>query len=447
LFIYVFNLCSIGCIKLLNTVSTNISIILPTYNSEKFIEECLKKLSNVINKKIELIIVNDNSSDNTKKICSNYVKKNKYIKLINLKKNSGVSIARNTGINYSKGKYLFFLDSDDLIIKKTLLKINKLIEDSIILDFAFFPSYDPINKIIDKNFLIYKKKDKKFINCIKDYKKFRLTCWNYFFNKDFLLKNNIKFSNIRIFEEQIFLTKIFIKAKKFKIFKMPFYQRRIFQINSLSSTIGYNLILSCIKNLNLLVELYIKKKQILNKNERNFIYSRFTFLIKEILKNLILLNKDQIKKISKKVINRYFFKKILFPNNILLKEFFHNDNINRFFFNKYNQEKEKIIKVFNKILNKKIIIYCAGSYSKIILKYVQNFRVKINFICDSNLGFKGQKIYKYKIKNKEYLSKNIQNFVMNDILILNSNINVSKNIKKNLIKIGFQKKKIYYLGH
>ena len=228
---------------------------------------------------------------------------------------------------------------------------------------------------------------------------------------------------------------------------MPFYQRRIFQINSLSSTIGYNLILSCIKNLNLLVDLYIKKKQILNKNEKNFIYSRFTFLIKEILKNLILLNKDQMKKISKKIFNRYFFKRILFPNNILLKEFFHNDNINRFFFYKYNQEKEKIMKVFNKILNKKIIIYCAGSYSKIILKYVKNFRVKINFICDSNLGFKGQKIYKYKIKNKEYLSKNIQNFVMNDILILNSNINVSKNIKKNLIKIGFQKKKIYYLGH
>ena len=91
-------------IKSLKAVSTNISIIIPAFNSERFIKECLTNILNIINKKIELIIINDNSNDNTKKICNRFVHKNNNIKLINLKKNCGVSVARNIGIRESKGK-------------------------------------------------------------------------------------------------------------------------------------------------------------------------------------------------------------------------------------------------------------------------------------------------------------------------------------------------------
>ena len=144
-------------------MSTNISIIIPAYNSEKFIFECISNIYNQINEKIELIIINDCSTDKTEKICNKFVRKNSYIKLINLKKNSGVSIARNLGIRKSKGKYLIFLDSDDLLINSTLLKINKLIEKSCDEDILFFPSYDPINKVIDNNSLKKKINNKNFL--------------------------------------------------------------------------------------------------------------------------------------------------------------------------------------------------------------------------------------------------------------------------------------------
>ena len=101
----------------------------------------------------------------------------------------------------------------------------------------------------------------------------------------------------------------------------------------------------------------------------------------------------------------------------------------------------------NKISNEKIIVYCAGSYSKIILKLIPIYNIKIKFVCDSNLGFQNQKIYKHKIKSKKYLVKNLKKFSDNNILISNFSIKTSINIKNDLVRSGFNKNKIHCLGY
>lgn len=93
-----------------------ISIVIPIYNSEKFLEECILSVLNQTYKNIELILVDDGSTDNSSLICKKYLEKDlrvKYIKNIN----SGVSVARNIGIENSEGKYICFVDSDDIIEK------------------------------------------------------------------------------------------------------------------------------------------------------------------------------------------------------------------------------------------------------------------------------------------------------------------------------------------
>lgn len=91
-----------------------LSIIIPIYNGEKTINKCLDSIINQNLNDIEIILVNDGSNDNTEKICNEYKKKYNYIKLIN-QKNSGVSAARNKGLEKSVGKYITFVDSDDFI--------------------------------------------------------------------------------------------------------------------------------------------------------------------------------------------------------------------------------------------------------------------------------------------------------------------------------------------
>ena len=93
-----------------------LSIIVPVYNVEKYIERCIKSILNQSFTNFELILVDDGSPDNCGKICDEYKKKDSRIKVIH-KKNGGLSDARNAGIERAKGEYIAFVDSDDFINK------------------------------------------------------------------------------------------------------------------------------------------------------------------------------------------------------------------------------------------------------------------------------------------------------------------------------------------
>lgn len=105
-----------------------ISIIIPVYNCEKYLEGTLKSILNQDTKGIEIILINDCSPDNSAAICSKYSKKHENIKFIDLEKNSGVSHARNVGIKESIGKYLLFIDSDDTVTSDSLKIYKDILE-------------------------------------------------------------------------------------------------------------------------------------------------------------------------------------------------------------------------------------------------------------------------------------------------------------------------------
>ena len=91
-----------------------VSIIMPAYNAEKYIEEAIESVLKQTYRNWELIITDDKSTDDTPKILDEYIRKDARIKVIYLKNNSGTAIARNTSIEYASGRYLAFLDSDDI---------------------------------------------------------------------------------------------------------------------------------------------------------------------------------------------------------------------------------------------------------------------------------------------------------------------------------------------
>jgi glycosyltransferase involved in cell wall biosynthesis len=95
-------------------MSDLISIVVPVYNVESYLEKCIDSILNQSYSNFELILVNDGSTDNSGKICSDFEKKDSRIKVIN-KDNGGLSDARNHGIDIASGRYITFIDSDDFV--------------------------------------------------------------------------------------------------------------------------------------------------------------------------------------------------------------------------------------------------------------------------------------------------------------------------------------------
>lgn len=106
-----------------------VSIIVPVYNVDKYLKECLDSVVNQTYKNIEIIIVNDGSTDNSLKICEIYSVADSRIKIIN-QDNQGLSAARNSGIKSCKGDWIFFVDSDDILEKNVIRRLYNICKEN-----------------------------------------------------------------------------------------------------------------------------------------------------------------------------------------------------------------------------------------------------------------------------------------------------------------------------
>ena len=134
-------------------MNCEISIIIPNYNNDKFLKDCIESILAQDYKNYEAIIIDDNSTDNSLQILEKY-KRNTEIKIVYLKKNKGPSFCRNLAIRMSKGKYIAFLDSDDVWEKtklsKQIIYIKKNNYDFTYTDYYSFKELKNQNKIIKK---------------------------------------------------------------------------------------------------------------------------------------------------------------------------------------------------------------------------------------------------------------------------------------------------------
>lgn len=119
-----------------------VSIITPAYNAENYIEETIDSVISQTYKNWEMIIVNDNSIDNTGNIIDSYAKKYNQIKVIHLLENKGVAFARNTAISHSKVRYIAFLDADDVWVENKLeIQVNFMIERDAVLSYSHYSTF------------------------------------------------------------------------------------------------------------------------------------------------------------------------------------------------------------------------------------------------------------------------------------------------------------------
>ena len=213
-----------------SNAQVEISIIVPVYNVEKYLERCLKSLISQTFENYEIILIDDGSSDNSGKICDDYAKRYEKIRVIH-QKNAGLSAARNVGIKQSIAPYILFVDSDDTIdefacekLYETMMKENVEIvraNSIIVKEEKFFPEKKK-NVISGKvynglEFLVRNIQNGTMSMCAP----YSL------YKKDIIEKSNLFFKEGILHEDELWTPQIYLEASKVVWLDYDFYYHYI----------------------------------------------------------------------------------------------------------------------------------------------------------------------------------------------------------------------------
>lgn len=252
-----------------------ISIIVPIYNVDKYLEECIESLKNQTYKNLEIILINDGSADNSEQICREEAKQDNRIVFIN-KKNGGAASAKNKGLKVAKGDYITFVDSDDFIepdmIEYMVNKIKKYNSD--IIQCSFINLYKNTERF---------KQDKIVEQRIssKDFLELFLTKWDssLFWNKLFKREviENIFFKEGRCIDDEFFTYKCVINSKSIVISNKIVYNYRMRKSGVMKSESSQKQILK--DRVDYLYERYELVRKIYKDLDKSFLEHLLTYYL------------------------------------------------------------------------------------------------------------------------------------------------------------------------
>lgn len=297
-----------------NLISINsnilITFVVVNYNKCKYLKTCLSSITSQNLKNVEVILIDDCSTDKSIKILKKFKKK---IKIIKLKKNYGVSYCRNLGIQKSNGKYIAFVDSDDKIHSNLKKITNKILSQKNYNELIFLKFNSSI-KNWNNNFLFKKNfQELKTDTFIKSYfyKLLELeSIWFILYEREFLNKNLRFLENSDCLEDLDFITKSICLSNFSALLNINYYYYRevkysLKKVYSNKRALGAHNVYKSLES--------FKKKTVLSKNKKNLLLQRIKFAKAIFIIRFYLLDnkvsyfelKNEIDKIKKKIINKF----------------------------------------------------------------------------------------------------------------------------------------------
>ncbi len=263
-----------------------VSVIIPVYNTEEYVKKAVMSIVNQTLKDIEIIVINDGSTDNSLNVVTKIAEKDNRIQIYS-QENQGLSITRNTGIEKAKGNYIYFMDSDDLLdIDALECCYYKCIKND--LDLVFFDAEVLNNENISFSIDYIRKNIKDtiytgdaLISYLLSVNQYKAPVWLSFINLDYLKRINLFFYPKIIHEDELFTPLLYLQAEKIGRINRSFFKRRI-RFNSIMTQ----------KKSSLSINSYIKVFSELrfwgsnkNKNIKNIIERIISYIINPMLYN------------------------------------------------------------------------------------------------------------------------------------------------------------------
>ena len=219
-----------------------VSIILPIYNVAPYLEEALDSILNQTLKEIEIIAVNDGSTDNSEEIIKNYQQKDSRIIYFS-QENKGQSVARNVALQHATGEYIYMMDSDDVLSSPDVLLTCYEYAEKNHADFIFFDrehiTEDKVNFPVSMHSTKYVEENRKYdgeslLNLMLDTISYNCVVWLLFIRHDHLKQLALKFYPGIIHEDELFTTILMLRSSSIYCLKQSFVKHRVWS----SSTVG-----------------------------------------------------------------------------------------------------------------------------------------------------------------------------------------------------------------
>lgn len=204
-----------------------ISVIIPVYNVENYLHECIDSVLNQDYTNLEVILINDGSTDTSGLICNNYAVKDQRVKVLH-QQNQGVAAARNLGLKYTTGDYISFIDSDDWIDQGMYSDIaNKIKQSRSSIDVFYmpYPGRKDIDKTIYNEFEIKSQLLPLFLGTHRISLGQMASVWSLCIRREII--KDISFYNISVVEDKPFFIEVLAKANNLVILTQKYYNYRI----------------------------------------------------------------------------------------------------------------------------------------------------------------------------------------------------------------------------
>ncbi len=370
-----------------------ISVIMPVYNAEKNLKSCIESILAQKLEGVEIICINDCSSDSSLEILESYVAKDDRFIIINNEKNEGPGICRNKGIEIARGEYLSFIDADDRFEDEMLLKCYYKAKetDADVLVFNYM-TFNSETGVINKEFAVpyvVRKKLKSYITpeLIKEYifNIFDVCAWNKIYKREFIKENNIIFADFSYGEDMFFSLLSLALAKKIAYLDEYLYYYTIKQKSSASSIAvmkdKYFLPYKAIK----LVKYALESRNLFEKYKK----SLNLLLFENVNCHLTVLGDDSNKLVQVIHGEREFEYGKYLTNSI--KE----NHMNLLFSNE-----KKICKTFDNFMrNDNIALWGVALRGQAFLDVIDRNKIKIGYLVDKDVSKQGKMLNGVKVNN------------------------------------------------
>ena len=225
-------------LKVLEVKDIKFSVILPIYNVEKYLPECLDSLINQTYSNLEIICVNDGSPDDSLKILQQYAEKDSRIKIFD-RQNSGSGVSRNFGVSQSEGDYISFVDPDDWVELNMYEELANFINEhnSDVVEFNYRIFYESSKEFVQSRHTevvlrnckldLSNRESYSWRDCANLLSRYQSSCWIRVYRRSLLLKKSIEFSDHPTGQDVAFWHGVVLFAEKIDLLKKNFYNYRV----------------------------------------------------------------------------------------------------------------------------------------------------------------------------------------------------------------------------